>query len=117
MAYEKHDNDVRTLRRKCGETFTVPKLSHYTVWIRCRRRRRAHQVRQFLHLPLCDAGGYNATRGLTDEWAEGRDWLKVKVPIASGKLYRLLKTVDRECEAGLIEVRVCENVFGRQSQP
>lgn len=96
------------LSRNDGRSYSVPAMSRYgDVKMACYATgRRAKEIRDYVHVVLCRAGGFNATARLTNEWAESGMPRKIRVPLKPKKLRRVLERLDDLCASGQLEIRV-----------
>ncbi len=96
-----------SMRRKNGIIFWLIRRPSYFIYVTCMAAgERAADVRDVLHGPLYRAGGRNATKGNTDEWAHSGATRRVAVPIDPLNLRRLLVALDSFCHEGLVQIRV-----------
>ncbi|WP_411839878.1 hypothetical protein [Paracoccus sp. ME4] len=105
---DKNRDDRNEMERNDGRTFSVPRMPRYwDVKMACYATGLgARVVRDKVHPALCRAGRFDATAGVTNEWAESGRPIKISVPLKPKRLRQMLEQLDDLCASGQLEIRV-----------
>lgn len=108
------------LKRVSGEYFEVPRKPFYNVELRFslpHRNRTRTEDRLFSNSnrQVQKIGGFSQTRGLTLDKIRKGKWHRLPYRVRSRLVKGFLQYFDKECERGLLEIKVDGVVMGKSN--